>query len=283
MIIFFSYIFYFIAASASPLQRRWLAKKKDVPSSEQTHFAFHVILVSIAGTLFFPFFSPFYFSGSKFYLFFLALVCGLFGAGYSVFNYIAQKHLDAGVTSVVSNIYTPITIVLSSFLIHEGLNYQQILGTILLLVALFVISKKHRISRFRFDKYFLLMLASGAMLGIVLVAERALQKATGFSAGTMLSWWSQCLFLGLATFLVKSRHNYTKKDVISTGALRFFQGLSYVILVYIVGNLSYVSSITTFKVVIIFIAAAIFLREREDLGRKIIGSIIAAIGLLLMK
>lgn len=283
MIIFLSYVFYFIAASASPLQRRWLATKKDVPSAEQTHFAFQVTLISIAGTLFFPIFSPFYLSGNKFYLLFLALICGVFGAGYAVFNYVAQKHIDAGISSVVSNIYTPITIILSSILIHEGLTQPQILGTILLLVALFVISKKHRIGRFRFDKYFLLMLASGAMLGVVLVAERALQKATGFSAGTMLSWWSQCLFLGLATLAVKSKHNYTKKDVITTGSLRFLQGLSYVILVYVVGNLSLVSSVTTFKVVLIFLAAAIFLKEREDIGRKIVGSIIAVIGLLLMK
>jgi hypothetical protein len=39
------------------------------------------------------------------------------------------------------------------------------------------------------------MLLSGVFLGILLTAERALQKITGFSAGTMLSWWSQSLFL----------------------------------------------------------------------------------------
>jgi uncharacterized membrane protein len=43
-----------------------------------------------------------------------------------------------------------------------------------------------------------------------------------------------------------------------------------------------VSSITTFKVVIVSVAAALFLNEKEDLPRKIIGSIIAVIGLLLM-
>ncbi len=281
--IILSYLFYFIAASASPLQRRWLATKKDIPSHEQPQFAFHVILVSTVGTLFFPFFSPFYFSGNKLSLFLLTLVCGVFGAGYAVFNYVAQKHIDAGISSVVANIYTPIVIVLSTIFIHESLTNQQIMGTVLLFIAIFIISKKHRISRFRFDKYFLLMLASGVMLGAVLVAERALQKTTGFSAGTMLSWWSQCIAVGVVAWFYKSKHTYTRADILTTGGLRFLQGLSYVLLVWFVGNLSIVSSITTFKIVIIFAAAALFLHERDDLPRKIIGSIIALAGLLLMK
>ena len=127
------------------------------------------------------------------------------------------------------------------------------------------------------------MVLSGVMLGVSLTAERALQKATGFTAGTMLSWWSQCLFLGIAAFITKNKNEYSKKDIIITGVLRFFQSLSWVTLIFCVGNLSLVSAITTFKIVVIFIAAAIFLNEREDLPRKIIGSFVALAGLLLMK
>ena len=148
---------------------------------------------------------------------------------------------------------------------------------------MFVVSKKHRIGTFKFDKYFMLMALSGVLLGICLTAERALLKTTGFSAGTMLSWWAQCLFLGIATFVTKNKNEYSKKDISITGVLRFFQSLSWVILLFVVGNLSLVSSITTFKIVVVFIAAALFLKEREDLPRKILGSLIALAGLLLMK
>jgi hypothetical protein len=34
---------------------------------------------------------------------------------------------------------------------------------------------------------------------------------------------------------------------------------------------------------VVFIAGALFLNEREDLPRKIIGSLVALVGLLLMK
>ncbi len=71
--------------------------------------------------------------------------------------------------------------------------------------------------------------------------------------------------------------------VILSLLLPFLQSLSWVVLIFVVGNLSLVSAITTFKVVVVFIAGAIFLKEREDLPIKIIGSVIALAGLLLMK
>lgn len=283
MIVFFSYIFYFVAASASPLQRRWLATKKNIDNEGQIHFAFQVTFITVILSLLLPLFEPFRIQGDIYYLLGLSLICGLFGAGYFIFSYTAQKHVEAGVSSLVSNIYTPITIVLATVFLNEKLTLIQIFGTILLLIGMLIVSKKHRIGKFKFDKYFVFMILSGVMLGVCLVAERALMKITGFTAGTMFSWWAQCIFLGLITLITHNKSIYSKKDITITGVLRFFQSLSWVVLIFVVGNLSLVSAITTFKVVIVFIGGAIFLKEREDLLIKIIGSIIALAGLLLMK
>ncbi len=283
MIIILSYIFYFIAASVSPLQRRWLAVNKNGGNTGQINFTFQVMLIITILSVFLPLFEPMHFAGNPFKLVILSLICGVFGAITFVFSYTAQRHIEAGVTSIIGNVYTPVAIILSTLFLSEGLNTTQILGTVLLLAGVVVVSKKHRIGRFKFDKYFIMMLLSGVFLGFVVVAERALQKTTGFSAGTMLSWWSQCLFLGIAVLITKSRNVYFNKDILITGTLRFFQALSWVTLIFVVGNLSLVSSITTFKVVIVFIAAAFFLKEREDVPRKILGSVVALVGLLLMK
>jgi uncharacterized membrane protein len=285
MAIILAYIFYFVAASASPLQRRWLAKKKDATMSPrgQISFAFHTVLILVLGSFFLPLIEPARITGDISKLIILPIICGFFGMWHFIFGYIAQRHVDAGVSSLVNNIYTPITIALSIMFLNEGLTGKQIVGTIILLVAMIIVAKKHRIGKFKFDKYFLMTVASGVMLGVLLVSERALQKTTGFSMGTMMSWGSQFLFLGLATWITKSKHTYTNKEVLTTGGLKFLQGLSWVTLVFIVGNLSVVSAVTTFKIVIVFILGALFLNEKEDLPRKILGSIIAVIGLLLMK
>jgi hypothetical protein len=62
MLEFLSYIFFFVAASASPLQRRWLATNKNKDNKGQIHFAFQItFVISILG-LFLPFFEKFYIS-----------------------------------------------------------------------------------------------------------------------------------------------------------------------------------------------------------------------------
>lgn len=283
MIVLLAYLFYFIAASASPLQRRWLAINRKAESEGQIHFAFKVTAITVILSLLLPFLKPFYLAGDITHLILLAAICGISGAGFFISSFVAQKHVEAGVSTLVNNIYTPITILLATTFLNEKLTTQQILGTGLLLIAIILISKKHKIGKFHFDRYFLLMIVSGITIGICLTAERALQKTTGFTAGTILSWWAQCGVLGLAAILTKSKSPYSRRDVVTTGVLRFLQSLSWVILIFVVGNLSIVSAVTTFKVVVIFVAAALFLHEREDLPRKIVGSIIALAGLLLMK
>lgn len=283
MAAFLAYLFYFIAASASPLQRRWLAVKREEPVKGQIHFAFQVTTITAVLGLLLPLFEPFKLTGELWKLGWLTLTCGVFGAGYFWASYTAQRHVEAGVSTLVGNIYTPVTIVLATIFLKEGLTNIQIFGTALLLTGILVVSQKHRINRFSFDRYFLLMVASGVMLGVCLTAERALQIETGFTAGTLLSWWAQCAALGVAVIATHSRSAYSRSDIAITGCLRFLQSLSWVVLIFVVGNLSVVSAVTTFKVVLIFIAAAVFLRERDHMGRKIAGSIIALVGLLLMK
>lgn len=283
MITLLSYLFYFIAGSASPIQRRRLSTRKNIENKWQISLAFRVMLIVTTLSLFLPLFQPFYIQGNVYYIIILALFCGSSGAIYLISYFIAQKHVEAGISTLVNNIYTPITILLATLFLNEKLTNIQILWTFFLLIGMVIVSKQHRIGRFKFDKYFMLMFLSGIALGIMLTAERTLQKMTWFTAGAMISWWSQCLFLGIITFITHNKNQYSKKDIAITWVLRFLQSLSWVVLIFVVGNLSLVSAITTFKVVVVFIAGAIFLNEREDLPRKFIGSLIALVGLLLMK
>lgn len=278
---FFAYLFYFIAATIAPIQRRWLSTRNE--GGNKIDLSFRVSLVAAAFVLILPLFSPFVLHGSYLTIALLLIVGGIGGIGYYVSYFTAQRHVEAGTTSVLGNIYTPITIVLSTLFLGEGLRGLQILGAVLLIVAAMIVSKKHRIGRITYDRYFWLMIFSGVSLSVLLVANRELMRVTGFTASTILSWWAICLGLGMLTLSVKSRTTYTKKDLIITGGLKFIQDLGWAILTYVVANLSVVSSVTTFKIVIMFIVAAIFLKEKDDLGRKIFGSLIAVAGLLLMK
>ena len=279
--IIFAYLFYFIAATIAPIQRRWLSIRNE--GGNKIDLSFKVSLITSIFVLALPLFSPFVLHGLFLTIALLLVAVGIGGIGWNISYFTAQRHVEAGTTSVLSNVYTPITIVLSTIFLGEGLRGLQILGTALLIVAAVVVSKKHKIGRITYDRYFWLMIFGGASLSVLLVASRELMKITGFTASTILSWWAVCLGLGILAFFAKSRTTYTKKDLIITGGLKFFQDLAWSLLTYVVANLSVVSSVTTFKIVVMFVVAAIFLKEKDDLGRKIFGSLIAVAGLLLMR
>ncbi len=280
MILILCYLFYFIAATLSPLQRRKLALASH--GNGQVAFAFRVsIVVALLGSLL-PFFSAAELKGDALLLSLLALTSGVFGAAAIASQYWAQKHVEAGLTTLLSNLYTPVTILLATLLLGEGLTFVQGVGTVFLLASILLVSKKHRLGRLHFDKHFVAMVFSGVTLGVALTAERALINTTGFTTGTMLSWWAQAVGLGVAALLFGAKTSYTLKETLVTGGLRYLQLLSWVLLVYVAQNLSVVSAVTTFKVVIIFMVAAIFLHEREDMMQKVIGSSVAVVGLLLM-
>ncbi|MEK7499159.1 MAG: DMT family transporter, partial [Patescibacteria group bacterium] len=150
-----------MASGAGPIWRRYLVKKENQESLGQIDFAFKVMSITAIFGLFTPFFSPFYIQGNPIYLFLLALLCGMFGAGYFISSYVAQKHVEAGITNLVGSISIPVTILLASLFLHETLGPMQIMGAALLLVAMLIISNKHRPKRFHFDKYFLLMVSGG--------------------------------------------------------------------------------------------------------------------------
>ena len=280
MIILLSYLFFFVAATASPLQRRHLALRRSNDAG-QIAFAFRVMLITVVLSSILVLFKHPEIHQSIPVIIVLGLICAFSGAIGLSAQYIAQRHVEAGVTSLIGNLYTPVTIILATLFLHESLKPLQVIGTLLLLSSVVMVSSSHRLSKWKFDKYFWLMVLSGTSMGIVLTAERALIKENGITTGTWISWGSQALFLAIVALISKSKSQYDLKDTAVTGGLRFLQQLSWVVLVTVVGNLSLASSITTFKIVIVFITAAAFLKERDHLKRKIIGSLIAVAGLLL--
>ncbi len=115
MSIIFAYIFYFIAASASPLQRRWLAKNKSLTLRQQITFTFQISFVLALCSLLLPLWKPITYTGDNIPLVItLTLGTMFFGGGFYLISYITDKHLDAGIKSFTSNLSTPLVILFST-------------------------------------------------------------------------------------------------------------------------------------------------------------------------
>ena len=114
----FSYLFYFVVAILAPLQIRWLTKNKNPENKGQINLAFRVTFIRVLFGVGLIAFYPFYISGESKTLILLSLICGIFGGIHFISAYIAQKNVEAGVTNILTNIYTPTTIILATFFLH---------------------------------------------------------------------------------------------------------------------------------------------------------------------
>lgn len=146
MAILLAYLFYFVPSTASSLQRRHLALRRDTYKG-QIDFAFRVTLITFVLSFVLIFFKKPEFNQSFTTIVLLMIVCGVTGSIPIAAQYIAQRHVKTGLTTLIGNVYTPITLLLSAILLHESLKSRQIVGTILLLISVVLVSRKHRLGR----------------------------------------------------------------------------------------------------------------------------------------
>ncbi|OGL30456.1 hypothetical protein A3F37_01105 [Candidatus Saccharibacteria bacterium RIFCSPHIGHO2_12_FULL_41_12] len=276
-----AYIFFFVAATVSPLQRRHQSRRTKTDPIVLAAWTQAFVWVLGLSLLYKADIS---FSWSWHLIF---LNAGLFICGPLFFylSYNSQKHVDATQSVVLSNIYTPVAIILAILFLSETLTLQQIMGAIILFIAMLIISIERATSQsFRFSKYSIYMLSSGVFLGIILFLEKATMNLIGNRVGIVVSWTAQTIGLLILAYALRGIHKLpTKREIFTSGALRYAQQLSYVTLLIVVGNLALVAAVTTFKIVFIFLGAFVFLHEKEHLYRKFFGVVIAIVGLLLMK
>src|SRR5438105_2196384 len=112
MLDFLYYIFYFVSSTSSTLQRRELATRRTNDSG-QVDFAFRVMLITFVLSVVLVFFKRPAINQGLVTVISLAVICGVFGAVSIGSQYVAQRHVEAGVTTLVGNIYTPVSIVLA--------------------------------------------------------------------------------------------------------------------------------------------------------------------------
>lgn len=277
-----AYIFFFVAATASPLQRRHQSKVTKTDPIILAAWTQAFVWVLGLSLLYRADTSSFEWS---WHLAFLSLGLLISSPLFFYLSYKSQKHVDATQSIILSNIYTPVAIALALLFLGDALTKTQIIGAIILFFAMILISIERVGNKsFAFSKHSFEMLTSGIFLGIVLFLEKATMDLVGNRVGIVFSWTAQIIGLFALVYAIRGIHKLpTKREILVSGSLRYAQQLSWVTLLIVVGNLALVSAVTTFKIVFIFLGAFIFLKERDHLARKFLGVAIAIIGLLLMK
>lgn len=203
--------------------------------------------------------------------------------------YRANRDIDAGLYTIISNITPVVSIAAASIFLHETLTGKQFIGAAIILVAAILVTlpqlRHHMIHNRGALGY---ALVSVVIIGLGFVFERYMLTRMDFGAYLVFGWGAQVLWgVGLAW-----RDRRALKGMLRDVQLRIpllgyslsatLRGLCFVGAMALSGNASIVAAWISFLTVMVVLAAYFILKESEWLWLKLGGASIGVVGLLLL-
>lgn len=266
---------------ASLLQRVLMKEDKSDPIGYAIIFQ---ILLGLSSLLFTIIFSKFVFPPvTKMPLYFV--LSAFLWTGYTVLSFYALKRLNAGEVTILISSSSLITVSLGILLLHETLRLQSIIALLLVFGALFVVTSE-KLS-FSSKKGVMLALIAALCSGIAVVSDAIILKS--YEAFSFMAFMS---FLpGIILFMAFPKRIGKIIPVLNTkfiftmilfSVIYSIQGIAYYFAFTKGAPISQLAPITRASVVLTVILAAIFLKERSQLTRKIFAAILMTIGVILL-
>ncbi len=204
----------------------------------------------------------------------------------NIVSYKANSHIDAAQFSIITNLESIFTIIFAFVLIDEHLNSIQLIGAFILVIsAIFISVERVNKRTFIITPATWLAILSSLILSIAFINEKTLLGHINYQTYLVIGWGFQTLsILIIAIPDINKIKNIKKtefKDMLGLGVLRAISGLSF-IFALTKADAALLSSIRSFKPVLVFVAAYFVLGESKNFWRKSLASVLAVIGLLLL-
>lgn len=215
----------------------------------------------------------------------LILMSIFYGAG-DIFSFYALQITDASEYTIIFASRALFTIVGSVLILHEKFLPSQIFGTFLIITSIVLVFWKK--DKFSFNKGFIFALLAALCFGLAFTNDAFIIKS-GFDVPTYLTL--AFIFPALMTWLFYPKSTSKMKPLFSNQTLIkvFLFGFIYSIsaiayfTAYKVGkNSAQIAPLNQTTIIVTLLLSIIFLNERKDLPKKIIGAFIAFIGVLFL-
>lgn len=214
----------------------------------------------------------------------IALIASFFYALFERSRFRVYKYLDASDASIIGNISIVISIIGALFLYHEILSLPKIVGSLLILLALFIISQSKSKSSHLTIHGLLFGVLIFSFLGIASMLDKA--GTIYFNSGTysLIVWVVPTIMVYFP--YIKSSEIKTEFKIgnwkIALAALLNALGYIYILKAFEIAEATKVLPLAQISTFFTVILAALFLREKDNLPRKIICAIIAILGSVLL-
>lgn len=211
---------------------------------------------------------------------------GLLFTGFGVFGYMANSHVDAAQFAVIQNTQAVFTIAISGIVLGEQLSTQQLIGVTMLIVGAVIVSVKgFTKDSFKLSKWSIIALLSAAFVGAAFSNEKYLLSQMNQPTYYVFGWGVQtlvmCLVAGREWLQITKFNKQMFGGIISLGLLRSGSGFAGLAALTMIDS-GRVSSIRSYKSVLVFLASYFILREKEHVLHKAVGAMLATSGLFLL-
>ncbi len=214
----------------------------------------------------------------------VALIACFFYALFERSRFQVSKHLDASNASVISNISIVISIVGALFLYHESLSLPKIVGSLLILLALFIISQsKSKTSHFTLHGLLFGILIF-SFLGIASMLDKAGTIYFNSSTYSLIVWVIPTMMVYFPYIKRSEIKTEIKLGSWKLAIAAFFNALAYIYVLkaFEITEATKVLPLAQTSTFFTVILAALFLKEKDNLPRKILCAIIAIVGSILL-
>jgi len=269
-----------VTISVASLLQRFILKTKDInPVSFAITFQVLVGLFFAVVLLFKGFSFP---DIARFWPF-LILTIVLWGSA-NALKFRALKKVEISEFAVLYQISVLTTVLIAIFLLGEKFFLQQFIGLILVIAAVILVSWKN--TKLKMTKYEIIAIISAIFYGAAFINDAYILRSYDAFSYTFYAF----LGPGLATWLVfrKDVNPFSLFDrkIVKTVLLSTFLYSIAVVSVYLAyqagRNAAQISALGNTQTILIVILAAIFLKERDKIPRKLFAAALSVAGVILL-
>lgn len=210
-----------------------------------------------------------------------AILWGL--SSYCLFK--AFQFLEASEVTILTTFSSVVTITSAIIFLGDVFNLPRLIGVVLILFS--VIFVLIRPKKMKLNQGVFYAIASSICMGLAITNDVFLIRHSDVFSLLVVGWFTPGLFLVLIKPQALKKINYFLKwnNLMKMLLLTVFYvtgGTAYYIAVTVGGQTSQVSPISQATIIVTIIFAAIFLKERDHLLKKIFSAILVTIGVLLL-
>jgi drug/metabolite transporter (DMT)-like permease len=206
--------------------------------------------------------------------------------------YKAFTHLESATASVLGTSSALFTVIIAGVFYGERLSPTQLFGIAIVVPAIYYVlllaRRSHRLIDLKDTNWlhgFWYMIAGSFCLSLAHIFEKdILQQA---SVGTYIAFgWLLQVAAAWALYLLFGRHAHhvfkqekTVRSSMQLGAMRAATGFFFILALKISNNVSLVTVVANFRIILVALLAGWFLQERRYYYRKIAAAAVSVVGL----